>query len=263
MSQRPRTALAGALCAIAALVATGLVFHLLAPARRLDADLLDALASTRGHEAGSALDRFVHLCDPLPYLLMAAGVVLVALARRRPRLALVVATVTVLAPPTAEILKLLTAQARTHSAIFADHISRASWPSGHATAATALALCAVLVAPPRLRGLVGLAGAFFALAIGYALVVLAWHFPSDVLGAYLLAGAWALLGVAALRRRPDPVREGRRSPVRSGLLVARGSRDSGQPSARDAPGRQSGSLPVSAWLAPRLRMKSRSERRLR
>jgi membrane-associated phospholipid phosphatase len=227
MFQRPRTALIGALCCIAALVAIGLVSHLLYPARRLDADLLDALARTRGHEAGGALDRFVHLCDPLPYLLMAAVVVLAALARRRPRVAVIVAVVTLLAPPTAEILKLLTAQARTHSAIFADHISRASWPSGHATAATALALCAVLVAPPRARGLVALAGALFAVAIGYALIVLAWHFPSDVLGAYFLAAAWAMLGVAAMRRWPDPVREGGRSPLRSGVAVAGGSRDSG------------------------------------
>ena len=60
-------------------------------------------------------------------------------------------------------------------------------------------LCAVLVAPARLRPLVASIGALYAVAVGFALLILAWHMPSDVLGGYLMATLWAALAVAALR----------------------------------------------------------------
>jgi hypothetical protein len=62
-----------------------------------------------------------------------------------------------------------------------------------------LALCAVLVAPPALRLAVAVLGGAFAAAVGYAVLVLAWHFPSDVLGGFLMAGTWTALAVAGLR----------------------------------------------------------------
>ena len=43
-------------------------------------------------------------------------------------------------------------------------------------------------------------GAVFALAVGVALLVLAWHMPSDVVGGYLLATFWAALGVCGVVR---------------------------------------------------------------
>jgi membrane-associated phospholipid phosphatase len=78
-------------------------------------------------------------------------------------------------------------------------ITAASWPSGHATAATALVLCAVLVAPRRLRPLLAALGVTFAAAVGVSLLILAWHLPSDVLGGYLLGALWMALALAGLR----------------------------------------------------------------
>jgi len=60
-------------------------------------------------------------------------------------------------------------------------------------------LCAVLVAPQRLRPLVGMLGGIYVLAIGCALLILAWHMPSDVLGGYLVATLWIAIAVAAMR----------------------------------------------------------------
>jgi membrane-associated phospholipid phosphatase len=127
------------------------------------------------------------------------GIALVALALRRrlPWVALAVAILMPLAPLSAELLKPLLAH--SHDQLGPKHISDASWPSGHATAALTLAWCALLVAPPARRGLVALLGGVFALAVGVALLVLAWHMPSDVLGGYLLATFWAALAFAALR----------------------------------------------------------------
>ncbi|HEX3511944.1 MAG TPA: phosphatase PAP2 family protein, partial [Solirubrobacteraceae bacterium] len=79
-------------------------------------------------------------------------------------------------------------------------IGSGSWPSGNATAATVLVLCALLVTPARRwRAAVAVVGAMFALAVGVFLVVLAWHMPSDVVGGYLLGTLWAALAVAGMR----------------------------------------------------------------
>jgi len=123
--------------------------------------------------------------------------VLIALRRRLPWVALAVALLLPWAPLTAELLKPLLAH--HHDQIGPRYIANASWPSGHATAATALVWCVLLVAPPAHRRLVAALGAAFALAVGVALLVLAWHMPSDVVGGYLLATFWAALAFAVLR----------------------------------------------------------------
>jgi membrane-associated phospholipid phosphatase len=128
------------------------------------------------------------------------GIALVVIALRRglPWVALAVAIVLPLAPLSAELLKPLLAH--PHDQLGPRYITNASWPSGHATAALALAWCALLVAPPARRRLVAILGAIFATAVGIALLVLAWHMPSDVVGGYLLATMWAALALAALLR---------------------------------------------------------------
>jgi hypothetical protein len=47
-------------------------------------------------------------------------------------------------------------------------------------------------------------GAAFAVAVSYSFLVLGWHYPSDVLGGYLVATLWTLLAVAALRATETP-----------------------------------------------------------
>jgi membrane-associated phospholipid phosphatase len=137
------------------------------------------------------------LLYPPFFALWGIVLVLVALRRRLPWVALAVAVLLPLAPLTAELLKPLLAH--HHDQVGPRYIANASWPSGHATAALTLVWCALLVAPPARRRLVALLGGTFALAVGVALLVLAWHMPSDVVGGYLLATFWAALAFAALR----------------------------------------------------------------
>jgi membrane-associated phospholipid phosphatase len=137
------------------------------------------------------------LLYPPFFALWGIVLVLIALRRRLPWVALVVAIVLPLAPFTAELLKPLLAH--HHDQIGPKYIANASWPSGHATAALTLVWCALLVAPPARRRLVAMLGGAFALAVGVALLVLAWHMPSDVIGGYLLATFWAALAFAAFR----------------------------------------------------------------
>jgi membrane-associated phospholipid phosphatase len=160
------------------------------------------------------------------YTIWGLLLVAVALLRRRPRVALVVALVLPLAPLSADLLKPLLAHPHAYSGL--KDISAASWPSGHATAATTLALCALIVAPRALRPLVAALGTGFAIGVGASLLILAWHMPSDVFGGYLLGALWVSLAVAFLRAtEPRRARAGRRAelrrarpsvgPVRAGL----------------------------------------------
>jgi membrane-associated phospholipid phosphatase len=180
-----------------------------------------ALAVPAAHERDSAmlhgfvgLDRpeihravwfMAHLCDTLPYALAGLLCVGMALARRRWWRALAVVALLPVTGATTQILKQLFAEPRVqhwlHEQVFAS-----SWPSGHSTAAMTLALCAVLVAPPALRAAAAVLGGAFAIAVGYALLVLGWHYASDVLGGFLVAGLWTSRAVSALHRveAPEP-----------------------------------------------------------
>ncbi len=126
--------------------------------------------------------------------------VIVALVRRRPRHAAVMLAIVLGANLTTQILKPLLAAPRPLNDVVDGtylFVNAASWPSGHATAAMSLCLCAVLAAPSRWRPHVGALMAVFAIAVCYSFLELAWHFPSDVLGGFLVASVWGLGGAAA------------------------------------------------------------------
>src|SRR3954470_52147 len=226
MRRDPKLALLGAFACLYGLLATGAIALLSSTAQAGDSAALGGFMSLNHGRATEAAVWLAHLCAPPTYGFFGAILVVVALARRRPRTALVVPVVLVGAEVTAQVLKPLLATPRS-SEWLESNIVAASWPSGHATAALALALCAVLVAPARLRPLVGLLGAGFAAAVAYAILVLAWHFPSDVLGGFLVAAMWSLLAVAALlaweARTPRTDRRPRRVPLWPAELAGAGA----------------------------------------
>ncbi len=155
----------------------------------------------------------LRLLDPALFILWGTALVAFAVAREQPRVGFAVVVVMGLSPLTAEILKPLLAHA--HDQVGYVHVGSASWPSGHSTAAAALALSAALVAPSSIRSAVATVGAIFVLAVGASLLMLAWHMPSDVLGGWFVAAFWMSLSVAALRgaerRWPSGARRRRRA----------------------------------------------------
>jgi membrane-associated phospholipid phosphatase len=188
--------------AIAALCVVALALTWVVAALVPAGEFKDALAlhdfTMLGHTRASVLANGVlNVLQPSLFVFWALAVVAVALARKQWRVALAAALVMALTPTTAELLKPLTAH--PHVRIGAVTVGAASWPSGHSSAALALALCAVLVAPARWRPFVAAFGAGFAVIVGCSLLILAWHMPSDVLGGYLLAALWTALAVAGLR----------------------------------------------------------------
>lgn len=184
----------------ACLLAMALVWviaELVPAAHARDAVLLGNFTHLEGPQVDAVANFLLKLLEPLLFTIWGAALVLVAIARDRPRVALAVAVVMGFAPVSAEWLKPLLAH--SHARAGAIHLGPASFPSGHSTAALALVLCAVLVAPRSLRPLLAVLGGAFALAVGCALLILAWHMPSDVLGGYLTAALWMALAVAGLR----------------------------------------------------------------
>jgi membrane-associated phospholipid phosphatase len=157
------------------------------------------------------------LADPGPYALWTVALASVALYRRRPRHALAVILVIGGANLTTQILKDLLAHPRHHDFLGHAQLAAKAFPSGHATASMALAFAAVLVAPAAWRPLVALGGAVFALAVSESIMLLAWHFPSDVAGGYLVAASSALVTLAALRAADErwPRRTGRDAAKRA------------------------------------------------
>jgi membrane-associated phospholipid phosphatase len=146
------------------------------------------------------------LANPLEFGLIGALIIAVALLRRRPGLALAAGAILLgSAVTTDKVLKPALAAPRFDGALGWHQIDGQAFPSGHATASMALALSAVLVVGPRLRPLVVGIGALFAIAVSYSLLSLGWHYPSDVLGGYLVAAGWTGVAVAGLSLSGSPV----------------------------------------------------------
>jgi membrane-associated phospholipid phosphatase len=217
MLRRPAIALLLAAACLAGLVLTGVLAYLVPVAHQGDAATLHGFVQLNEPQLTPAIDRVAHLADPVPYALGGIALALLAFARGRRRVALAIPLLLFLTGATTETLKHALASPRYAEWLGGAQINAVSWPSGHATAAMTLALLAVLASPARLRPTVAAGGAAFALAVSYAILALGWHFPSDVLGGYLVAGLWVSLGVAGLavaERRLGPDRRHGEARVR-------------------------------------------------
>ncbi len=200
MPRRATIALGGAVAAGALLILTWLLTFHIGFAERADQAIFRGFGDLSQHpHLGSVASFVAQLCNPQPYVYLAAVPAVVALARRRGMLALAICVVLLGANETTQLLKPLLAQPRAASLFGGSPpVDAASWPSGHATAAMALALCLVLAVSARLRPLAAALGAGFAVAVSYSFLALQWHYPSDVLGGFLIATIWTLLGAAGV-----------------------------------------------------------------
>jgi membrane-associated phospholipid phosphatase len=198
MLRRPGPPLLLATLTAIALAITGVLAKLVPLTRQGDARTLNGFVDLNAPHLTPTLNTIAHLANPGPYALAAVALALVALARGRGRVALAIPLIFVATGATTEALKHLLATQRFDEWLGHAQIAAASWPSGHSTAAMTMALCAVIVAPPRLRPTVAALGGAFALAVAYAILTLGWHFPSDVFGGYLVAATYVLLAVSAI-----------------------------------------------------------------
>jgi len=201
------------------LVLLTLVAYGVDAAQRADARLLVRFSA---HEASleSLAGPVAHLADPLPLLAMLIFACAVALRRARPRDALAAVVVVAGANLTTQVLKVALAHPR-YQPVLEHQLGPVAFPSGHATAAASIAIAYLFVVPREARALTAAIGAAFAAAVGLSVVILAWHFPSDVLGGYLVAAGWGFAVLAVSRASRRPSRRSSRGP--SDLRGSRGS----------------------------------------
>ena len=224
MARRALPALFGAACCGAlALLVYYLAFHVVG-AQWQDAAAQYGFTRLNFTRVAPFAELVARLANPVPFAFGCAVVVLVALRARGLAAAVVISAVLVGANLVTQYLKPALAAPRPYMEGGIE-VAAASWPSGHATASMVLALCAVLAAPDRRRLPVAVLGALYALGVSYSVVLLTWHFPSDVVGGFAVAGAATCLGVAALRSFEGRREIGRVPPalLAAGGVVALGS----------------------------------------
>jgi membrane-associated phospholipid phosphatase len=219
MDRRSKTLLAmtAGCAALFALVVVGA--YAWGPGERLDESGFDGFVGLHGHVPRELVWRLTHFGDAPTVALITLVLATVCLLRGRPRSAVAVIGLTAATSISSQLLKLLLAHPRYPSSITYT-LGPEALPSGHATAAMSLAMAGVLAAPRRARWAAAVIGSALALGVGASVIVVAWHFPSDVIAGYLLATGWALT-FAALLYEAD-----RRFPARgrwAGSAFARAS----------------------------------------
>jgi membrane-associated phospholipid phosphatase len=236
-------ALGALFCALAVVGLMLVVYHLPEP-QRLDATALHGFITLEDGFFGKVAIAVVVVGGIVPL-----GLLLIPLYvwggrwGRRPETIAAIAVV-VLANLTTETMKIVFAHPRFQPVLGIHQVNAASFPSGHATSAMSMAVATLLVVPPALRRPAAIVGAILVFAVSFSVLVLAWHFPSDVLGGLLVATGYGFAAVWTLRRR----RAAARRPAPALTLGVRLSRR-----AREAVGLAlCGAAAVAVVLAPRI-----------
>ena len=216
MSLRPRILLLGAaLCAAAFAVMLALAYG--SPqARWLDASAFEGFMGLQRPKVTDLTTRVGRLGDPAQVAVITLGLMAVAFARGRPRMALLVGLLVGLTSVSSQALKALLAYPRSDELINGAAVTAEAFPSGHATASMTIAIALVLVVSARLRPMAAIVGSALALGVSFSVVSEGHHFPSDIIGGFLLATGWTLVllaGLLALEAR-YPERAGRGAVAR-------------------------------------------------
>lgn len=171
----------------------------------LEADSRAILDSRTGRPwaAHWAVADLVHALAAASFAVLALAIAVLAFERSNPRRLLGALALIGGASVTAQMLKPILGALSLFSG-GTEHRLESSFPSGHSTSAMALGLALVWTAPVAWRRHAALLASSYSVAIGVALLVLGWHYPSDVMGGYLVAGTWAAGIVMALG--PGPIR---------------------------------------------------------
>ena len=199
----PRRALVGIAVAATALLIAVYAFAVETRwGQRLDATAIKGRRVLSRHDIHVAA-RLHATIGVASVVLLGSAIVLVALVRGRPRLALGVGTVMAGSLATTEVMKRVLGHPNLGVVDALRHAP--TFPSGHTTIAMALSVGAMFVAPRRFRTTVAVVGVVFAAAIGCSMVITASHRPSDPIGAALVVTAWSA-AVAAVLLRTEPAR---------------------------------------------------------
>jgi membrane-associated phospholipid phosphatase len=188
---------------LGALVVVAFFAHKVGRAVYLDATVLDDLSAPHEGLRFGLATVVARLADPVPLLLLTIAVAILGWRWGRRREVLAAVAVVIGANLTTQVLKHLFEHHRYQDFLGVEQPWDNAFPSGHTTAAVAVSIALLLVVPPRLLPRATVIAASFSAAVGLSLVVIEWHYPSDVIGGFLVASAWGLAALAWLRYRGD------------------------------------------------------------
>jgi membrane-associated phospholipid phosphatase len=199
MPKTLRTPLLGCLaCALALIVLTAVLFKVGA-VEHADATLLHRLMLEHEGSAWHVFRVFAGLADPVPLLVLTVAVCLLGLRWGRRREVAAGLAVVVGANLSTQAIKHLLDHHRFEPFLGIYQPWHDAYPSGHTTAAVALAVALFLVVPPARQRLALAIGTGFSALVGLSVVLIEWHYPSDVLAGALVALGWGFAAVAVLR----------------------------------------------------------------
>lgn len=204
MTDADKRLFAGCLAAALALaLLAAAVFHA-DGVRHLDARVLAHVSADRFGGLGDVAHPVADLGNLLPQALLLLAGLAVALRAGRREDAFRGLVLVLGASLTTLLLKHALAAPRFDPVLSWGQVGEDSFPSGHATAAFAMAgAWTLFFAPPRWRLAVGIGSFLLATLVAAAVVVLRYHFPSDALGGLLVALAWmAVVKLECLSNRP-------------------------------------------------------------
>lgn len=198
MSDARKRLLAGCLASALALALLAWAAFHAGGFRHLDARTLAHLSADRFGRPGNLADLVADLGNPVPQVLLLLAGLALALRGGRREEALAGLVIVLGADLTTALLKPALAAPRIDPVLGWAQVSGNAFPSGHTTAAFAMAVAWTLFVPPRWRRPVAATGFILASLVPLGVVVLRHHYPSDVLGGMLVVSAWTC-GVLALR----------------------------------------------------------------
>ena len=169
-----------------------------------DEDLLLAVRSAPGTFANDLAFAVERLVSPVAQVGWAVLAALLALWLRRPRRALTAVAEVAGTAILVQLLKIALEHPRFRPGPgdpFFWHPVAKSFPSGNSAGALAIALAFLLVVQRSLRLATAAIGAAFTLAVSVGLLVLDYHYPSDIVGGWLVA-LGCCFALIALRQRP-------------------------------------------------------------
>jgi membrane-associated phospholipid phosphatase len=159
---------------------------------------LDNAALTGRTTRASVLRATDHLLNTISIaslVLVGGTIVLIAILRNKPHLALTAAVIVGGANLTTQLLK---SSILSRPTLTDPDPLGPSFPSGHSTVAFSLVIALVLVVPARARGTTAVLAFAYAALVGMGVVTAGWHRPSDVIGAQLVVIGWSAFTVAGL-----------------------------------------------------------------
>ena len=199
MARNVKAPLAGWFVCTAGLVVVALLAYDMALAQRVDARVLARIVAEGGSGAES-LASFLTFFGDLPALLaMTALACGIGWARRRPRNIAAALLVVAGANLTTQALKVALSHPRARELLGAENVTWDGFPSGHVTAAASIAIAFAFVVPARLLPVIAALGTCFVVAMGWSVLALNWHYPSDVVGGVLVASSWGFAALASMR----------------------------------------------------------------